>query len=361
MSSIQQSIKKYMETYLNKKLNLQERLFYLFCFAGVICSFLAFVAALFSSLPSISIWGSFSCFCIMSILAIYSLKTQDIDRGCLVINIGLNIFLFPVLFFISGGVDSGMMLYFLLGICVISLTLDGLKRIVMIFVSIFVYCISIFLAFNYPNLIVSIGESRASDTISSFIIVSLFLCIVMIVVLQEYSHERDKVYKLNQRLERQAIIDDLTNLYNRRYLIQYMSNILKKPLQERVMSIVLFDIDDFKKINDKYGHLCGNNVLIRFSEILIEEVGNDGIVSRYGGEEFIVVMTSFTKSKAIEVAERIRIHVSSDKKLFDLVNKITVSGGVEEYVENMTIEKLVKGANTKLYIAKNNGKNKIVS
>lgn len=83
------------------------------------------------------------------------------------------------------------------------------------------------LAFNYPNLIVSIGESRASDTISNFIIVSLFLCIVMIVVLQEYSHERDKVYKLNQRLERQAIIDDLTKLYNRRYLIQYMSDILK--------------------------------------------------------------------------------------------------------------------------------------
>ncbi|MCC0646734.1 GGDEF domain-containing protein [Clostridioides sp. ZZV15-6598] len=361
MASIQQSIKNYMEKYFNKKLKLQERLFYLFCFAGVVCSFSAFIAALFSSLPNISVWGSFSCFCIMSILAIYSFKTQDIDRGRLVINIGLNIFLFPVLFFISGGVDSGMMFYFLLGISVISLTLDGLKRIVMLLISMFVYCISIFLAFNYPNLIVSIGESRASDTISSFIIVSLFLCIVMIVVLQEYSHERDKVYKLNQRLERQANIDDLTNLYNRRYLIQYMSNILKKPLEERTMSIVLFDIDDFKKINDKYGHLCGNNVLIRFSEILIEEVGNYGIVSRYGGEEFIVVMPSFTKSKAIDLAERIRIHVSSDKKLFDLVNKITVSGGVEEYTENMTMEKIVKGADTKLYIAKNSGKNKIVS
>ncbi|EQF26694.1 diguanylate cyclase domain protein [Clostridioides difficile CD160] len=360
MASIQQYIKKYMYKYFNKELNLQERLFYLFCFAGVICSFLAFVAALFSSLPSISVWGSFFCFCIMSILAIYSFKTRYVNVGRVVINIGLNLFLFPTLFFISGGVNSGMILYFLLGICVISLTLDGYKRIVMLFISIIVYGVSIFLAFNYPNLIISIGESRISDTISSFIIVSLFLSVIMIIVLQEYSYERDKVYKLNEKLKRQAIVDDLTNLYNRRYLIQYITSILEKPVEDRILSIVLFDIDDFKKVNDKYGHLCGNKVLIRFGQILTEEIGKDGIASRYGGEEFIIAMPNFTKDRAIEVAERIRVRVYSDKRLIELVNKITVSGGLEEYTRDMTIDKLVNGADKKLYIAKNNGKNRIV-
>ncbi|MDI7816267.1 GGDEF domain-containing protein [Clostridioides difficile] len=360
MTSIQQYIKKYMDKYFNKNLKLQERLFYLFCFAGVICSFLAFVSALFSSLPSISVWGSFFCFCVMTILAIYSFKTRYINIGRVVINIGLNLFLFPILFFISGGVNSGMILYFLLGICVISLTLDGYKRMIILLMSIIVYGVSIFLAFNYPNLIISIGESRMSDTISNFIIVALFLCVVMITVLKEYSYERDKVYKLNEKLKRQAIVDDLTNLYNRRYLIQYINTILEKPVEERVLSIALFDIDDFKKVNDKYGHLCGNNVLIRLAQILTEEIGKEGIASRYGGEEFIIVMPNFTKEKAIEVAERIRIRVSSDKRLIELVNKITVSGGVEEYTRDMSIDKLVNGADKKLYIAKNNGKNRIV-
>jgi len=175
----------------------------------------------------------------------------------------------------------------------------------------------------------------------------------------------ESVQQANKTLEKLAVTDDLTGIYNHRYFRERLEGEILRSLRYSVpLSCALFDIDDFKKCNDTYGHLFGDVVLKEIALRMQQTVRRTDIVARYGGEEFVVIMPQTSIDGAYIQAERIR-KVIEDKP-FDYLDKsvsITVSGGVAEVVQNetLTVEDLLRIADQCLYQAKRSGKNRIIA
>ncbi len=175
-------------------------------------------------------------------------------------------------------------------------------------------------------------------------------------LIEEIKTERDKLQEI-------AYVDHLTGLYNRRFFFEHIKLIIENAKRYgNIFTLVVFDIDNFKRINDNYGHDVGDKVLKEFAEILKSNVRSSDIVSRFGGEEFVVVLQNSDAESGFQVAERIR--KIFEQKKFSVNDKYistTVSGGISTYKEDVdNIDTLIKEADIALYRAKKLGKNRIV-
>lgn len=163
----------------------------------------------------------------------------------------------------------------------------------------------------------------------------------------------------NRILSEISSIDGLTKINNHRTLIEHLkAEIAEASRTGSPLSIAIFDIDNFKQVNDSKGHIYGDQVLIDVASIIKKSIRGTDFAGRYGGEEFIVIFPNTTLSVAENISERIRQAV--EDHIFAGGLRITISGGISQY-KNEMITELVHLADTKLYIAKRNGKNKIVS
>ena len=124
------------------------------------------------------------------------------------------------------------------------------------------------------------------------------------------------------------------------------------------LSLIILDIDNFKKINDTLGHSKGDEVLVNVSSVLRSNIRVNDILCRWGGEEFAILLPSTTIDCACQVAERIRKAVSEYN--FEMLWQVTCSFGVASFKKNRTSEELINNADKALYEAKNTGKNKVV-
>lgn len=169
-----------------------------------------------------------------------------------------------------------------------------------------------------------------------------------------------KSYKLFLKVEELTIIDTLTGAYNRRYLELFMEKTI--PISNRTNSSLVFmiiDIDHFKKVNDNYGHQCGDQALKHTSSIINNNVRNSGVFVRLGGEEFAVILPNTDVTEGVIIAERIREAV--EKSEFIYKNErihFTISIGVSFYSGD-TVEALIERSDSALYKAKENGRNQI--
>lgn len=165
----------------------------------------------------------------------------------------------------------------------------------------------------------------------------------------------DKLYK-------QATRDPLTGLSNRSYFqneIQKFASIAVR--YNRVFSVMMLDIDFFKRINDTFGHDVGDNVLKMVANILMRHVRNHDVAARFGGEEFIILLPETPLNGAVAVAERIRAAVEScNFEPFGCTFRVTVSSGIADYPNCGTeTEELIKRADEALYQAKTSGRNRV--
>ncbi|MFA6281529.1 MAG: GGDEF domain-containing protein [Candidatus Omnitrophota bacterium] len=171
--------------------------------------------------------------------------------------------------------------------------------------------------------------------------------------------ERVDLYDKFQQL---SIYDSLTECYNRRYftmrLLEEFSRAQKFSLN---ISFIMTDIDNFKKINDTYGHLVGDVVLKEIAKVIKENVREIDSVARLGGEEFAIIFPETDKTAAIIVAERIRSRISQKIiKAFDEVLGVTISAGVASFPQNtLYSDVLMEIADKALYQAKQAGKNQV--
>ncbi len=165
------------------------------------------------------------------------------------------------------------------------------------------------------------------------------------------------------RLYRQATHDPLTGLANRRLFMQQLATEIERAQRYRhPMSLIIFDLDHFKHVNDNYGHLQGDEVLKRFARLMVDTIRGNDLAGRYGGEEFIVLLPETPAHTAAEVAERIRQACTAQPVIVSRERHIsfTASAGIAQLHPDEQAEQLINRADSSLYKAKETGRNRIV-
>lgn len=256
-----------------------------------------------------------------------------------------------------------------------------------------VFAVLVFLPFSHDHLIamlfismVFMGMSAGSaiSSNSSFLVVSSFLTLTAVPLVfktlyeaQPYYHLIATVYsffyfvllkltldgnrmvieniRLKKEHEQNSLKDTLTDLWNRRRLSLFAEKLMAQTQRsQKEFAIILLDIDFFKKFNDTYGHLQGDQLLVDLAQCLQKIARKQDLVVRFGGEEFLIVLPNTNLLQAQQVAERIVITVSKDIS-------VTVSAGIALYIPEISFERIIKYADDALYMAKEQGRDQFVT
>jgi diguanylate cyclase (GGDEF)-like protein len=176
-----------------------------------------------------------------------------------------------------------------------------------------------------------------------------------------YEGTRSEAYRelsnRNQKIQLLADTDKLTGLFNREKFDQYLTNLIGSDEQsDTSLSLLLLDVDHFKKINDTKGHLEGDRILKGLADVLKSKMRPSDLLARWGGEEFVVVLPDTKLDSAKDFAERLRTHVEQNTIVG--VN-VSVSIGITQLTATDNIDALLSRADKALYQAKSNGRNRI--
>jgi diguanylate cyclase (GGDEF)-like protein len=167
----------------------------------------------------------------------------------------------------------------------------------------------------------------------------------------------------HEKVERLSITDGLTGLYNRRYLGERLEQEFSRALRYSInLSILIMDVDFFKKVNDAFGHQVGDNALVTVARTLQQTVRGSDLIARYGGEEFVVVLPNTGQEQALVVAEKIRAAIA-DAPVPGMGDKrLTISVGLASYpaLKADKLSDLVRAADAALYTAKESGRDRVV-
>jgi diguanylate cyclase (GGDEF)-like protein len=189
-----------------------------------------------------------------------------------------------------------------------------------------------------------------------------------LVTIRNVTAESELQKKYDER-KKESITDGLTRLFNKRFIEDALLRMLKTSLRDTTpVSVVMVDVDHFKKVNDTYGHQAGDYVLYTVAQILKNESRESDIVGRFGGEEFLVVLGTTDSPGAKVFSERFRLKVQNTKFLFEgKTIPLTISAGTASFTKlwkpglspERLSKELVNSADTALYYAKANGRNQI--
>lgn len=179
----------------------------------------------------------------------------------------------------------------------------------------------------------------------------------------KFSYHDDLEESFQQRMYEAALYDSLTRAFNKKYLLERLPTELAYAKRHGTsLSLLMFDVDHFKKINDSYGHLAGDHVLMRLGKITQAAIRTEDLFSRYGGEEFAIVSRGVELAKAGVFAERLRLLVQTTEFDHDGTRiPVTISIGVAALPELAidTVEDFIAAADSALYAAKRNGRNRV--
>lgn len=185
-------------------------------------------------------------------------------------------------------------------------------------------------------------------------------------------HMTDEVQKANdiifeltnkvKNLEEKSNLDSLTHVFNRYALTNYLNKICSNKDTPYNFHLLILDIDDFKSINDTYGHIAGDKVLIFLANTIKKTLRDGDKIFRYGGEEFIIILNRIDDKQCIKVTNRLLELIRKNKLIYKGQNiPITMSVGATKYKQGDTHDSLISRADTALYRAKKNGKNQMFS
>ncbi|MBM7556734.1 diguanylate cyclase [Halanaerobacter jeridensis] len=181
--------------------------------------------------------------------------------------------------------------------------------------------------------------------------------VTFVIDITERKKIEEKLKQANQKLQEKAVTDGLTGLYNHKEIIRKLKLEVERATRYNLnLAVMMADIDDFKDINDSYGHQKGDEVLENLAQQLKNMTRQEDIIGRYGGEEFIIVFPHTDVENAFEIGERIRQTVAK-QTIADV--EFTISIGIAD-LNSDSHQKLIKDADLALYQAKNSGKNKVI-
>lgn len=262
----------------------------------------------------------------------------------------LNFIFTPVMWFLTGGSKSAFPMY------IFSYLLTSLiilkKKEIIVFIASFSFMISALILSEIfvPELFLGYSSevSRAADYIISIIFVSVYLSLNINILKKTYETEREIAKKLSET-------DDLSGLHNRRhFLSEYYRIISSKNF--RNFSVLMLDIDNFKKVNDIYGHIEGDRIIKYLGDALKMNISDEDLAGRYGGDEFILLI--FGKpDETLKKARIIKEEFLNFARIFDEAENLSLSIGIAHADPDNT--DIIKTADDKLIEAKNEGKNRI--
>jgi len=179
--------------------------------------------------------------------------------------------------------------------------------------------------------------------------------------IMKYLSGSDVEAQYHETIYRMTIIDGLTQVHNKRYLMDSLEREIPRARRHhRPLSLMMIDVDYFKKVNDDFGHLAGDFLLKEFASRLLSRLRPDDILARYGGEEFVIVLPETSLEDAVSMAEELRHLIAAEPFCFEGQDiNSTISAGVVELERRWDGFAFVKAADEKLYEAKNSGRNKI--
>lgn len=177
------------------------------------------------------------------------------------------------------------------------------------------------------------------------------------------SQKSEELRAKTNELELISKTDVLTGLFNRRYIRSRIDKEVETyQSNNEAFSVVLLDIDYFKKVNDIYGHNCGDYILSKLAKLLKKQIRKQDVLARWGGEEFLILLPNSNEKEAVTLCERLRHKVETTNFSYNKKSiKLTVTFGISEYDEALEIESTINNADRNLYKGKNQGRNCVVS
>jgi diguanylate cyclase (GGDEF)-like protein len=369
-------MKRILKIFGNSKTDsIEKRILLIITFiTGIMCALIGTINIQLGLAPILII---FSYFCSVVMLTLYglSLKAIRFEKYIWIMFFFLTFVTTPVLWILDAGSRGGYQYFVITYSIAIPILFASLKR--KKFIYLFILTLGIVGTMTeienlFPDLIQYSYQTRGDRLFDVFFSLSLASsgAIAMISnVLNRFREERRKnletseeLRKTLKALERIATIDELTGLLNRRSAKKYLEEALDLfNRYEEPFSILLLDIDYFKKINDTYGHDMGDIVLIDLADCLKDTLRKNDRISRWGGEEFLVVLPKEESGTAMYVAERLRKKISELKiNLLDKKISITVTIGVATIKKDLKVNDVFKKADLALYKGKHNGRNVVI-
>ncbi len=279
---------------------------------------------------------------------------QLISVTCIILSI---ILLLCIALVYTGG-KEGTALYWLMFYPIVAYVTLGLKMASILVAT--MYLSALFLLFGPALGQANYGSVETSRFLASFSMVIFFSGI------SEYFRQKSyqKIANITLIEKRDALTDPLTGLANRRYINEHLQPCLLAEAGNYLpMSLLLIDLDNFKTLNDTYGHDFGDKVLIAFTSMLNDKLRGTDIKARYGGEEFIILLPKAGLTIAHTVAEKLRDYVAQKQIPYDAGQSISItcSIGIASLERGSQFSKAIKQADENLYKAKAKGRNKVVS
>jgi diguanylate cyclase (GGDEF)-like protein len=208
------------------------------------------------------------------------------------------------------------------------------------------------------TVVIGLGMSlyyRQEFTLQTYDSLLQFYISNAVYILALYFLQRFKIaFIQKEAMQHLANTDYLTNLPNRRLVEKRLHENSNRDIE---FSVILFDVDHFKKINDTFGHDIGDQVLKEFAKLIQENIRDKDIVGRWGGEEFVIIANDLNAKQAVVFSDRLRKLI--EETTFCHLTKVTASFGVAEYRQKEKTKDVLKRADIALYMAKENGRNKV--
>ncbi|MEN6460600.1 MAG: diguanylate cyclase [Syntrophomonas sp.] len=356
-------LQKAMQFFLGneKDFDLEHRVFNFYCILGLFVSLLTFLIICYLDLPLIA-GISMLVFFVFALFCWYLSRFRRLFRISTFMAVSVLIFvLTPGLWILNSGSTGGGQYYFVFWGLLISSIYRGWRRytwLVLLFITIGVL---MYIEYTYPFIIVTYDNRNARyfDVYTSFILAMLSTTIIFIIYSNGYRNEHEHVKKYAAHMEKIAITDGLTGLYNHTHLYSCLENELKQAeSSQSSLSLIMVDSDHFKMLNDTYGHPTGNLVLIKFADIMRSTIRKSDIAGRYGGDEFLIICPNTTLEEAIFTTEKLRKIVETTNFGESGQIRLTISCGVTTWAgENCSM--IIEQVDQALYAAKRSGRNRL--
>ena len=259
---------------------------------------------------------------------------------------------FPMLYI---SYDASTAVYMLVAEIGIITFMKPVHRVIM-GAAVFVADIAAFIVRSkFPQLNMA-NDNMELDTLFSFVIAFIGIMVAVAIVIVQFERQAKQLSEMGEELTLAVNTDPLTEIRNRRYLIEYLENQLS---QDEKHCAVLIDLDLFKSVNDTYGHVFGDDVLKHFAYAVKTNIGENDLIARFGGEEFMILFDTDNIETVMMVMKRIRKSYSEFSEK-EKGKEFTFSAGVAVYGSSNSITEIFTTADKQLYKAKAAGRNKIM-